>query len=544
QSGRLTNISMLEPKQTWHPTSSTTTSLVAANPSPNPNLSSHPFGSTSNSSMEPPSRAAARDRYSNINGTTIVFSDDYQVVVGVAGCGGGAGDYRIENPDYDVYGDGMAFVIAQDDQPSPSQSFGSYMGILGPPAQVVNKRKSDKTGSTNNNHSGAAVGKASWQPIKPKDDMESEEEAEVVLNETVNFNGTRSGASNFKAPDRQLRVLLLAEGEELGDDGEICRVEADMKDNFDIDDSINANLGSRKTRRVARGLFNSSRSLFIDVMTELTKKDSFHWGVLAQSAFEELKKKMISAPVLALPNFSQPFEIECDASGRGIGDVFMQSKKPIAYFIKALWDTNLNKSAYEKEIMALVLAIQHWRPYLLGQNFTRYKASTVTPEGLLQPLLIPNSVWKDISLKFITGLPKSKSYDVELVVVDRLSKYCHFVPLKHPLTARTLAEIFLRDNIRLHGIPKSVLSDRDSLFLSRFWQEIFSLQGSNLKFSFAYHQETNGQTEVVNRSLETYLRFFNAEQPKTWSYWLPWAEFWGICCEAVAQDLLDWDEAL
>lgn len=480
-------------------------------------------------------------------------------------------------------------------------------------------------------------------------------------------------------------------------------------------------------------------------LTDLTKKDNFHWGQPAQEAFDALKTAMVSAPVLALPNFSIPFEIECDASGRGLGAVLMQSHRPIAYFSKALSDKNLTKSAYDKEIMALVLAIQHWRPYLLGRPFTistdqkslkylldqristtdqqnwiakllgyqftihykpgkenraadalsrisegelhtllssptwldgshlqtgiesdpylqkiitalhqdplskpgfsltngtllykgrlvipssspwisklltefhntptgghsgfyrtyrrlasqvywlgmtkaikqyirscdscqRYKSSTLSPNGLLQPLPIPDQVWDDISLDFITGLPKSKGFDVILVVVDRLSKYCHFIPLKHPFSARSLAAVFLREIVRLHGIPKTVLSDRDPLFLSTFWKEIFSLQGSTLKFSSASHPETDGQTEVVNRSLETYLRCFASEQPKTWFFWLSWAEYWHntsfhvstnttpfeivygrpppsifrfvpgeVQCEAVARELLDRDEAL
>ncbi|KAL4557540.1 hypothetical protein LXL04_035721 [Taraxacum kok-saghyz] len=445
-------------------------------------------------------------------------------------------------------------------------------------------------------------------------------------------------------------------------------------------------------RKFIRGYGKIARPL-----TELTKKDGFDWSPATQSAFDLLKQTMTTAPLLTLPDFSKPFEIECDASGLGLGAVLMQSRKPIAYFSKALSDKNLTKSAYEKELMALVLAIQHWRPYLLGRDFTvftdqkslrhlleqritttdqqnwlaklmgykfsilykpgrdntaadalsrvfetnelrsllsyprwlegnsllegseadprlqkiisdlttnpsshsgfsllngklyhkgklvipatskwipqlitefhdspsgghsgfyrtyrrlaaqiywigmtksikdyvracdtcqRYKHSTLSPAGLLQPLPIPTGIWDDISLDFITGLPKSKGFEMVLVVVDRLSKYCHFIPLKHPVTARSLAEIFVKEVIRLHGVPKSILSDRDPLFLSKFWTEIFKQQGSKLKFSSAYHPETDGQTEVVNRSLETYLRCFAAEQPKTWSHWLPWAEYW------------------
>ncbi|MCI34801.1 RNA-directed DNA polymerase (Reverse transcriptase), partial [Trifolium medium] len=97
----------------------------------------------------------------------------------------------------------------------------------------------------------------------------------------------------------------------------------------------------------------------------MTKKDNFKWGIEASQAFVLLKKVMTTSPVLVLPNFSLPFEVECDAAGRGIGAVLMQQRKPIAFFSKALSDGNLSKSVYEKELMALVLAIQHWRHYLL-----------------------------------------------------------------------------------------------------------------------------------------------------------------------------------
>jgi hypothetical protein len=98
--------------------------------------------------------------------------------------------------------------------------------------------------------------------------------------------------------------------------------------------------------------------------------------------------------------------------------------------------------------------------------------------------------------------------------------------MKHPYTAKSVAEIFVKEIVRLHGIPNSIVSDRDPLFVSHFWKELFKMQGTTLKMSSSYHPETDGQTEVINRCLESYLRCFAAEQPKTWSHWVPWAEYW------------------
>ena len=444
-------------------------------------------------------------------------------------------------------------------------------------------------------------------------------------------------------------------------------------------------------RRFIRNYGQLSRPL-----TELLKKEAFHWSDEAQLAFENLKLAMITAPVLALPDFTKPFVLETDASGAGIGAVLMQEDHPIAYLNKALSLKHQSLSTYERELMAVVMAVEKWRPYLLGRHFLiktdhfslkyimeqkittpfqskwlprlmgfdyeisykqgrdnqaadglsrisgaqllsmtisnlqtdlldqikaswsqdsklqqliqklstgqshpkyqwsqgllfrkgklvvgnhfpsqqqiiqlfhdtplgghsgvkvtkkklsslfywkgvsrnirnyirscdtcqRNKADLGAPAGLLQPLPIPGAIWVDVSIDFIEGLPKSRGKDTILVVVDRLSKYAHFLALAHPFTAAVVAQLYFEHIFKLHGLPKTIVSDRDKIFLSSFWQELFTLQQVDLHMSTAYHPQSDGQTEVVNRCLEGYLRCMTGEKPVEWVLWLPLAEWW------------------
>ena len=106
-------------------------------------------------------------------------------------------------------------------------------------------------------------------------------------------------------------------------------------------------------------------------------------------------------------------------------------------------------------------------------------------------------------MDFIGGLPKTKKGDTIFVVVDRMSKYSHFMVLSHPYTAKEVATVFGREIVRLHGYPRSIVSDRNRIFISHFWTELFKIMGTTLKFSSVDHPQTDGQTEVVNRCLET-----------------------------------------
>lgn len=106
------------------------------------------------------------------------------------------------------------------------------------------------------------------------------------------------------------------------------------------------------------------------MLLKKTTSRTWLWPAGAEAAFRELQTALTSASALAMPNFTEPFLIECDASGMGLGAVLMQQGRPVAYFSKGLADRTLAKSAYEKEMMALILAVQHWRPYLLGLHFT------------------------------------------------------------------------------------------------------------------------------------------------------------------------------
>jgi len=128
-------------------------------------------------------------------------------------------------------------------------------------------------------------------------------------------------------------------------------------------------------------------------------------------------------------------------------------------------------------------------------------------------------------MDFIEALPRVNGKTIILTVVDRFSKYAHFIPLGHPYTAASVAKAFFQEIVRLHGLPATIVSDRDPVFTSDFWKELFNLTGVRLQFTSAFHPQSDGQSEATNKIIAMYLRCLTGDRPRQWVRWLPWAEF-------------------
>lgn len=177
----------------------------------------------------------------------------------------------------------------------------------------------------------------------------------------------------------------------------------------------------------------------------------------------------------------------------------------------------------------------YWWP-TLRNDVTRYvrscdacqrnKPSQQHPAGLLQPLPVPAGRWQELAMDLVVQLPRTpRGHDAILVVVDRLTKRAHFIATRGNADAPELARLFIDNVFRLHGMPRSIVSDRDARFMSRFWRALFGILDVKLRPSTAFHPQTDGQTERTNRTLEQVLRHYVNFRQDDWDRWLSVVEF-------------------
>jgi hypothetical protein len=154
------------------------------------------------------------------------------------------------------------------------------------------------------------------------------------------------------------------------------------------------------------------------------------------------------------------------------------------------------------------------------------KSRTQKLQGLLEPLPIPERNWKDLAQDFTTDLPKTgRGKDTIHVVIDRKSKMAHFIPVRKSDDAKSTANSFAKNIVRLHGIPETIVSDRDPRFTSNFWQELFKILEVKIALSSARHAQTDGQSEKMMNTVKQYLRIFCNYNQIDWNEWLWMAEF-------------------
>ncbi|GJX16811.1 ty3-gypsy retrotransposon protein [Tanacetum coccineum] len=221
-------------------------------------------------------------------------------------------------------------------------------------------------------------------------------------------------------------------------------------------------------------------------LTDLLRKDGFKWEKNKDREFRQafrkiLKQRLSTAPVLGLPNFEKTFTVETEASADGIGAVLLQNNQPICYFSRKFGPRMRLAATYPKGIVRHCGSESKLKSLLLREFYNTPIAGQggfkklLESGGYLQPLPAPTAVWEDISMDFITGMPLSMGFPVVLVVVDRFTKYAHFATLPTSFNAHKVAKVFVETVVKHNGIPKTIVSDRDPIFVSKFWTQLSKL---------------------------------------------------------------------
>ncbi|GJP58710.1 hypothetical protein CLOP_g3005, partial [Closterium sp. NIES-67] len=286
----------------------------------------------------------------------------------------------------------------------------------------------------------------------------------------------------------------------------------------------------------------------------LRKNEGFHRDSDQKKIFDSIKCALTSSPTLVLSDPSLPYVMWTDASHVAKGAILCQDQghglQPIAFEPRKLKPAECNYATHDREALAIVHAIKNpayrklrhlllrehhdqnahfgvdktlaaisanffWpklshdvRSYVHSSHMCQCnKARNTAPYCLLHPLEIPQVPWSHVALDFITDAPRTSShYNAILTVVDKLRKMAHFLPTSTTVTAEHVADLFFKEVVRLHGIPCVLINDCDSRFVGRFCQSLFQRMDSKIRLSTAYHPQSDGQTERMNRTLENALR--------------------------------------
>ncbi|GJV12938.1 putative reverse transcriptase domain-containing protein [Tanacetum coccineum] len=306
-------------------------------------------------------------------------------------------------------------------------------------------------------------------------------------------------------------------------------------------------------------------------LTLLTQKNkTYVWGDKQDEAFQILKEKLCNAPVLALPDdpltfvfildlrlrfWKQQSEASKDLKAptewlRGLERHFEQRDDGEIYFFDRIWIPSVggvrklimdeaHTSRYSvhpgADKMYYDLRDLYWWPGMKRDiaeyvsrclTCSKIKAEHQKPSGFLQQPEIPEWKWEKITMDFVTKLPKSSSgHDTIWVVVDRLTKSAHFLPIREDYKTEKLAKIYTNEIVARHGVPVSIISDRDGRFTSHLWQAFQEALGTRLDMSTAYHPQTDGQSERTIQTLEDMLRACVMDFGGSWDTHLPLIEF-------------------
>ncbi|GKA22553.1 putative reverse transcriptase domain-containing protein [Tanacetum coccineum] len=297
-----------------------------------------------------------------------------------------------------------------------------------------------------------------------------------------------------------------------------------------------------------RELSNQSFSKIAKPITKLTQKNiKFDWSEKAEATFQLLKQKLCSALILSLPEGSENFVVYSDASRKELGTVLMQREKVIAYASRQLKIHKKNYTTHDLELGAVVEArneenygtedlggmIKNLEPRADGTLCLRNRMSDLCqsqvrmpkPSGLLVQPVIPVWKWENITTDFVTKLPNTSSgQDAIWVIVDRLTKSAHFLPMKETDSMEKLMIQYLKEIVSRHDVQVSIIYDRDSKFTSHLWKSLNKALGTQLDMSMAYHPQTDGQSERTIQTLEDMLRACVIDFRKGLDRHLPLAE--------------------